>query len=77
MQGLCRSWLGMQTLPLSTNPEDMVGKRIFDTHTFSSESPAQSPSAAVLGMGQVAKIAHNYITLANNLVARRREWLSN
>ena len=52
----------------TTNPEDMVGKRIFDTLSLVGV-PSTIAFCGGLGMGQVAKIAHNYITLANNLVA--------
>lgn len=52
----------------TTNPEDMVGKCIFNTLSLVGV-PSTIAFCGGLGMGQVAKIAHNYITLANNLVA--------
>ncbi|KAG8354405.1 hypothetical protein FVEN_g7723 [Fusarium venenatum] len=45
-----------------------VGKRIYDTLSLVGV-PSTIAFCGGLGMGQVAKIAHNYITLANNLVA--------
>ncbi|KAI8680898.1 hypothetical protein NCS55_00338500 [Fusarium keratoplasticum] len=50
------------------NPTDKVGKRIFETLSLVGV-PSTITFCGGLGMGQVAKIAHNYITLANNLVA--------
>ncbi|KAJ4157131.1 hypothetical protein NW754_008773 [Fusarium falciforme] len=50
------------------NPTDKVGKRIFETLSLVGV-PSTIAFCGGLGMGQVAKIAHNYITLANNLVA--------
>ncbi|WAO95328.1 Hypothetical protein NCS54_01294200 [Fusarium falciforme] len=50
------------------NPTDKVGKRIFETMSLVGV-PSTIAFCGGLGMGQVAKIAHNYITLANNLVA--------
>ncbi|CAG7916440.1 unnamed protein product [Penicillium olsonii] len=47
---------------------DSVGKRIFQTLSLVGV-PSTIAFCGGLGMGQVAKIAHNYITLANNLVA--------
>ncbi|KAE8141359.1 NAD binding domain of 6-phosphogluconate dehydrogenase-domain-containing protein [Aspergillus pseudotamarii] len=47
---------------------DLVGKRIFETLSLVGEASTITFCGG-LGMGQVAKIAHNYITLANNLVA--------
>ncbi|PLB45495.1 hypothetical protein P170DRAFT_449183 [Aspergillus steynii IBT 23096] len=47
---------------------DLVGKRIFETLSLVGV-PSTIAFCGSLGMGQVAKIAHNYITLANNLVA--------
>ncbi|KAI5464343.1 NAD binding domain of 6-phosphogluconate dehydrogenase-domain-containing protein [Mariannaea sp. PMI_226] len=47
---------------------DLVGKRIFETLSLVGV-PSTITFCGGLGMGQVAKIAHNYITLANNLVA--------
>ena len=52
----------------TTNPEDMVGKHIFNTLSLI-RVPSTIAFCGGLGMGQVAKITHNYITLANNLVA--------
>ena len=55
----------------TTNPEeeeDVVGKRLFNTLSLVG-IPNTIAFCGSLGMGQVAKIAHNYITLANNLVA--------
>ncbi|CEI68004.1 unnamed protein product [Fusarium venenatum] len=43
-----------------------VGKRIYDTLSLVGV-PSTIAFCGGLGMGQVAKIAHNYITLANNL----------
>lgn len=48
--------------------KDAVGKRIFKTLSLVGV-PSTIAFCGGLGMGQVAKIAHNYITLANNLVA--------
>ncbi|CAH0003922.1 unnamed protein product [Clonostachys byssicola] len=47
---------------------DKVGKRIYDSLSFVGV-PSTLAFCGGLGMGQVAKIAHNYITLSNNLVA--------
>lgn len=47
---------------------DHVGNRIYDTLSLVGV-PSTLAFCGGLGMGQVAKIAHNYITLANNLVA--------
>lgn len=47
---------------------DLVGKRIFETLSLVGV-PSTITFCGGLGMGQVAKITHNYITLANNLVA--------
>ncbi|OGM49574.1 hypothetical protein ABOM_001654 [Aspergillus bombycis] len=47
---------------------DLVGRRIFETLSLVGEASTITFCGG-LGMGQVAKIAHNYITLANNLVA--------
>jgi 3-hydroxyisobutyrate dehydrogenase len=47
---------------------DAVGKRIYETLSLIGV-PSTITFCGGLGMGQVAKIAHNYITLANNLVA--------
>lgn len=47
---------------------DVVGKRVFETLSLVGV-PRTIAFCGGLGMGQVAKIAHNYITLANNLVA--------
>ena len=52
----------------ATNTEDPIGKRIFNTLSLVGV-PNTIAFCGSLGMGQVAKIAHNYITLANNLVA--------
>ena len=47
---------------------DTVGKRVYETLSLVGV-PSTLTFCGGLGMGQVAKIAHNYITLANNLVA--------
>ncbi|KAL2105883.1 hypothetical protein VUR80DRAFT_7599 [Thermomyces stellatus] len=47
---------------------DAVGKRIRETLSMVGV-PSTISFCGGLGMGQVAKIAHNYISLANNLVA--------
>ena len=47
---------------------DIIGKRVFEALSLVGE-PGMITFCGGLGMGQVAKIAHNYITLANNLVA--------
>lgn len=47
---------------------DVVGKRVYETLSLVGV-PETITFCGGLGMGQVAKIAHNYITLANNLVA--------
>lgn len=47
---------------------DIVGKLIYETLSLVGV-PSTIAFCGGLGMGQVAKIAHNYITLANNLVA--------
>lgn len=47
---------------------DVVGSRVFQTLSLVG-TPSTIAFCGGLGMGQVAKIAHNYITLANNLVA--------
>ncbi|KAF4460204.1 3-hydroxyisobutyrate dehydrogenase [Fusarium albosuccineum] len=47
---------------------DTVGKRVFETLSLVGV-PKTIQFCGGLGMGQVAKIAHNYITLCNNLVA--------
>lgn len=47
---------------------DAVGKRIYETLSLVGV-PSTIAFCGGLGMGQVAKIAHNYITLGNNLVA--------
>ena len=52
----------------ATNTEDPIGKRIFNTLSLVGV-PNTIAFCGSLGMGQIAKIAHNYITLANNLVA--------
>ncbi|KAJ4139681.1 hypothetical protein NW768_001022 [Fusarium equiseti] len=48
--------------------DDQVGKRLYDTLSLVGVTSTITFCGG-LGMGQVAKIAHNYITLANNLVA--------
>ncbi|KAI8711207.1 hypothetical protein NCS52_01496500 [Fusarium sp. LHS14.1] len=48
--------------------DDVVGKRIYEALSLVGV-PSTIAFCGGLGMGQVAKIAHNYITLANNLVA--------
>lgn len=50
------------------NTDDRVGQRIYNTLSLVG-IPSTITFCGGLGMGQVAKIAHNYITLANNLVA--------
>ncbi|KAM0421176.1 hypothetical protein ACHAPT_011068 [Fusarium lateritium] len=45
-----------------------VGQRIYETLSLVGV-PSTIAFCGKLGMGQVAKIAHNYITLANNLAA--------
>ncbi|EXK36629.1 hypothetical protein FOMG_09802 [Fusarium oxysporum f. sp. melonis 26406] len=50
------------------NADDKIGQRIYDTLSLVG-IPSTITFCGGLGMGQVAKIAHNYITLANNLVA--------
>ncbi|KAE8166110.1 NAD binding domain of 6-phosphogluconate dehydrogenase-domain-containing protein [Aspergillus tamarii] len=47
---------------------DVMGNRVFETLSLVG-TPDTITFCGGLGMGQVAKIAHNYITLANNLVA--------
>lgn len=47
---------------------DRVGKHVFETLSLVG-APNTIAFCGGLGMGQVAKIAHNYITLGNNLVA--------
>lgn len=48
--------------------EDRVGKRVYDTLSLVG-IPSGITFCGGLGMGQVAKIAHNYVSLSNNLVA--------
>lgn len=48
--------------------DDVVSKRIFETLSLVG-LPNKLQFCGSLGMGQVAKIAHNYVSLANNLVA--------
>lgn len=51
-----------------TATDTVVGKQIHDALSLVG-TPSTITFCGGLGMGQVAKIAHNYITLGNNLVA--------
>ncbi|KAL4899339.1 6-phosphogluconate dehydrogenase [Aspergillus multicolor] len=53
---------------LEPTESDIVGKRIFDTLSMVGV-PSTTTFCGGLGMSQVVKIPHDYITLANNLVA--------
>lgn len=52
----------------TTGDGDTVGRRIHEVLSLVGV-PSTITFCGGLGMGQVAKIAHNYITLANNVVA--------
>jgi 3-hydroxyisobutyrate dehydrogenase len=47
---------------------DVSGKRVFETLSLVGQ-PEKIQFCGKLGMGQVAKIAHSYVSWANNLVA--------
>lgn len=59
------SFMVGHTKPTET---DVVGKRVYETLSLAGV-PSTIAFCGGLCMGQVAKIAHNYITLGNNLVA--------
>ncbi|KAI9040148.1 uncharacterized protein KD926_008593 [Aspergillus affinis] len=51
-----------------TSEKDVMGKRVLEILSLVG-LPDKTQFCGKLGMGQVAKIAHNYVSLCNNLVA--------